>query len=214
MRIFFLLVFCWSCLCADPPKALIFDYGGVVARVERKEILEFLAQSLGVSYRKIKKDFASENLYKALNEPRSFWEKYANKTLSKSWVEEFEAHKRNIVREIPHMRPLLEDLKARGFQLALLSNTNKYRARFVESMGGYNLFDPILLSCYLGVKKPDPEIYKKLLNHLEWPANQCLFIDNKEKNIEAAQKFGIDGIVFESPEQLKEELKKRDISLE
>ena len=210
--ILILVLFCTTLLAATP-KAVVFDYGGVVAKIDRKPTLEFLCKSLGKSYRKIKKDFSSGKLYHAFNQSRDFWEDYANQSLSESWFETLETYKKSMVQEIPGMRDLILQIKEQGIQVALLSNTNAHRARFIESMGGYDLFDPILLSCYLGARKPDPKIYRRLLQSLIWDARDTVFIDNQKSNVEASRKFGIDGIVFESIEQITAELKKRELNL-
>ena len=214
MRAFIFLTLICGVLFADPPKAIVFDYGGVVAKVDRKPTLHFIADSLGKSYRKVKKKFSSQKLYHAFNQPRSFWEEYSGKKLSESWFTELEDHKQHMVREIPGMRDLIVQIKTQGIQVALLSNTNVHRARFIESMGGYDLFDPILLSCHLGVRKPDPKIYRSLLKSLIWDAKDMVFIDNKVSNVTASRKFGIDGITFESVEQIKLELEKRELSFQ
>ncbi|MDN3505622.1 MAG: HAD-IA family hydrolase [Simkaniaceae bacterium] len=211
-KVIFLTLLCFS-LFADPPKAIVFDYGGVVAKVDRKPTLHFIAQSLGKPYRKVKRKFSHEKLYHAFIQPRSFWEEYSGKKLSESWFADLEDHKQHMVREIPGMRELIVKIKSQGIQVVLLSNTNVHRARFIESMGGYDLFDPILLSCYLGVRKPDPKIYQSLLKSLIWDAKDMVFIDNQKSNVKASKKFGIDGIPFESVEQLKLELEKRKVTL-
>ena len=47
-----------------------------------------------------------------------------------------------------------------------------------------------------GVVKPDPEIYKILLNRYDLKAEECVFIDDTEENVIGAEKLGIKGIVF------------------
>ena len=199
-------------LFTNPPKAVVFDYGGVIAKVNRKPVIEFVSTSLNIPYERVKKDFAGEGLYIAFNKPYIYWEQYAQKTLSKEWFEQLEALKREVVKPVPGMNELILSIRSQGIRIALLSNTNKYRARFLESMGSYQQFDPVLLSCYLGVKKPNPEIYKKLLNNLKVDPQDCLFIDNRRQNIEAARKLGIQGIVFRSVTQLKQELPAYEIN--
>ena len=80
-------------------------------------------------------------------------------------------------------------------------------------LGYYDYFHPVLLSFELGCTKPDPKIFDILLQKLQVLPEECLLIDNKPENIEAAQKVGLDGICFTSAEHLVIELKKRDISL-
>lgn len=212
-KLFVLLSICFS-LFSAPPKVVVFDYGGVVANVDRKPLLEYLSQSLEIPYKQVKKDFTSDALYQALPKPLSFWEEYAGKNLSKNWYKDFQQQKLKIVQDIPGVKELIVKLKAQGVQVALLSNTNVARARFIENLGGYDLFDPILLSCHLGIGKPHPKIYDRLLEYIAFKPNECVFIDNKKSNVRAGMKKGIDGIHFQSIDQLKEELRKRELVIE
>jgi len=207
------LTFClFACLhLVATPKVVVFDFGGVVAKVDRSPIVHFLAESFEVSSSKIYKDFSSDRLYQSLDEPLSFWEQYSGKKLGLQWHRELELQKRGVVQKIPGMEELIQDLKERGVQVALLSNTKAIRARFIEREGGYDLFDPILLSCHLGCKKPNLKIYEKLLHSLPYAPEECLFIDNAKKNVKAAKQCGLDGIVFQSVEHLQEKLKKRGL---
>lgn len=214
MRFIILFVLAASAVFAAPPKVIVFDYGGVIARIDRRPVLKYIAESLDKGHRKVKKDFESEKLYHAFTQPKTFWEEYAGKKLPETWFKELESLKKLMVQEVPGMKELLHKIKGQGIQIALLSNTNTQRARFIESMGGYDPFDPILLSCYLGLKKPEPKIYERLLQSLSFKGKDCVFIDNRPCNVEASRKFGIDGIVFRSVDQVKEELKKREITIE
>lgn len=204
--LFFLLT---SCLLVGAPKTIVFDFGGVVANINRRPMLNFISESSGKSYRQVKKDFQSDKLYEALSSPKSFWEEYVGHPLEETWLATLENTKREIIQPISGMQSLIQKLKGKGFQVALLSNTNPKRARFIETMGGYDLFDPILLSCYLDCKKPQPKVYQSLLNHLAADPSDCLFIDDKRGNVEMAKSLGIDSILFESVEQLQAELEKR-----
>lgn len=214
MRIILFLLFC-SSVFAKLPEVVIFDFGGVMGKVDRKPMILFLSESLGIPYEKVKEDFAKEKIYQSFEKSRDFWEKYAQKTmLPDEWYEEFRHMQKVIVRMFPGMKNIVVELKKQGFKVALLSNTNRYRANFIQKMGAYAHFQPVILSCDLGVSKPHPNIYKRVFKLLNTEPNKCLFIDNKKLNIEAGQKFGMDGIVFESPLQLTEELNKRGIKIE
>lgn len=213
MRYLFYLLFFASTLFSEPPKVVVFDFGGVVGNVNRKPMLEFLSDSLGHSMRKLKKDLSNDQLYIALTKSANYWEAYSKNALGDHWSEAFEERKREVVTLNVEVIAIIEALKEQGIQVALLSNTKRNRARFIEKMGHYGLFDPILLSCYLGAKKPERAIYEELIKHLNWEKEECLFIDNSLENVGAARDFGIDSIHFQSAEGLKEELKKRDLEI-
>ena len=63
-----------------------------------------------------------------------------------------------------------------------------------------------ILSYQAKLIKPDPEIYRLLCDRYGLKAKECVFIDDTEKNVLAAQKEGMKGIIFHTLEQTKEEL--------
>ena len=73
---------------------------------------------------------------------------------------------------------------------------------------------PVLLSYEIGVKKPNPEAFKILLQKLQLSASFVIFIDDRIENVEAAKNQGIDAILFVNPSQLKDELEKRGFYLD
>jgi epoxide hydrolase-like predicted phosphatase len=62
-------------------------------------------------------------------------------------------------------------------------------------------FDHMIASCDVKLIKPDPAIYTLALDRLELEAEECVFIDDREVNVNAARKLGINGIVFQSKSQ-------------
>jgi putative hydrolase of the HAD superfamily len=81
--------------------------------------------------------------------------------------------------------------------------TNEYR---FERFGLRQLFQVALSSCYLGLRKPDAEIYRCALDILGRPAERILFIDDRADNAAAAEEAGMKAIVFEGADILRGEL--------
>jgi 2-haloacid dehalogenase len=67
-------------------------------------------------------------------------------------------------------------------------------------------FDGVIVSGLERLVKPDPRIYRVFCERYALAPESCVFIDDSEPNIVAARKFGMKGIVFTSPEQLRAEL--------
>ena len=67
-------------------------------------------------------------------------------------------------------------------------------------------FEGILVSGEEKTRKPFPKIYELTLSKFNLKAGESLFIDDNLRNIQAARKFGIHSIHFQSPEQLNKEL--------
>jgi putative hydrolase of the HAD superfamily len=81
--------------------------------------------------------------------------------------------------------------------------TNEYRFR---QFGLRKYFKVALSSCYLGLRKPDPAIYKRALDILGRPPERILFIDDREENVAGALAAGIKGLRFDGAEGLRREL--------
>jgi putative hydrolase of the HAD superfamily len=67
-------------------------------------------------------------------------------------------------------------------------------------------FDIFLGSCYLGVRKPNAEIYRLALKITQRAPAECIMIDDRELNLECARELGINTILYQSLDPLKDEL--------
>ncbi len=197
-------------------RVVVFDFGDVIAtKFDRKSVVQFLRDSHQLSEEEFKK--ASQKKKKALKKGLSeeqFWIRYALKKkidLPSHWSLSFKKVMKNAMKVNPEMYALIDELKKKQIPVALFSNVDGHLAQLLKEFGFYDPFDPCVLSCEIKVKKPDPEAYKHLLQRLDFPAETIVFIDDKRENIEAARELGIDGIRFESAEQIRKELTKRKL---
>ena len=69
-------------------------------------------------------------------------------------------------------------------------------------------FNAVIVSCDVGIRKPNPKIYKLVLKKLKLPAKNTVFIDNQKWNIKPAKKLGMNTILFKNNKQTLKELKK------
>jgi 2-haloacid dehalogenase len=107
---------------------------------------------------------------------------------------------------------ILHQLKEKNTRLYGLSNWSVetfYRIRPEHDFLSW--FDGIVLSGEVGYAKPDPAIYRILLQEVNEPAHMCMFIDDSEANIVAAAEMGFMAIHFDSPQQLRTELSARGV---
>jgi putative hydrolase of the HAD superfamily len=103
---------------------------------------------------------------------------------------------------------ILEELAASDkCLLGALNNeareSNEYR---FDHFGLRRLFKVALSSCYLGLRKPEPAIYRRALEILGRSAERVLFIDDREENVAGAITAGMKAIRFEGAEALRREL--------
>ena len=88
---------------------------------------------------------------------------------------------------------LIRELKEKGYNIYLLSNMNEYTYDFVKRSGLFDIVDGYVLSYQEHQIKPYISIYNTLLNRYKLIPNECIFIDDNEKNIETAINLGMAG---------------------
>lgn len=91
---------------------------------------------------------------------------------------------------------MLEDLKSKNVLLGMITNGyGQFQMDNIKALGIERYFDVILVSEWEGIKKPDPEIFKKALEKLDVPPEQSIFVGDHPKNdVKAAQSIGMKGI--------------------
>jgi putative hydrolase of the HAD superfamily len=99
----------------------------------------------------------------------------------------------------------------RRFKIGLLSNATPYLEVLIEQYELTDLFDVIVNSALVGLRKPDPEIYRLTLARLKLEPQQCLFVDDKERNTEVAQALGMEAVAFRSAADLERQLRGRHV---
>lgn len=94
-------------------------------------------------------------------------------------------------RHSPDMTALVRRAKERGIRTGLLSNSwgNDYPEHLFDGM-----FDVLVISGEVGMRKPDPEIYRFTLDRMGLPADECVFVDDLLPNVHAARALGMVGV--------------------
>jgi len=102
---------------------------------------------------------------------------------------------------------LLGEVKAAGMPCYALSNMEPdafllRRARFAFM----DLFDAHVISGFEGVAKPDPAIFRILLDRYGLRADRSVFIDDQARNVAAARELGLVALQFSTPDRLRRDL--------
>ena len=103
---------------------------------------------------------------------------------------------------------ILEEL-ARSRRVKLFALTNWSAETFPYALKTFPFlteFEGIVVSGVEKLIKPNPELYQILLRRYHLNAKQCIFIDDLERNVEAARALGFSGLVFTSPDGLRRQL--------
>ncbi len=103
----------------------------------------------------------------------------------------------------------LKDLKERGYRLLYLSNYSRYvMAKNPEVLDFLPLLEGGVFSCDVKLIKPQREIYECLAKKFHLNPSECVFLDDIERNIQAARDFGFHAIQFVYFQQAKSDLDK------
>ena len=104
------------------------------------------------------------------------------------------------------MYKLVKELEKKGYKICLLSNTYKPFYMYVRLLGKYRVFKNRVVSCNVGLAKPDRRIFELALKKIGLKADDVVLVDDKKRNTDAAEAIGIKGIVFKDEAQLRKDL--------
>lgn len=198
-------------------RNMIFDFGNVLARFEPREMAAQFADSPD------EVDLLTDIVF-----DRVYWDKSDAGTITdeetkgavcarlpenlhKAACAVYDAWP-TLLPPIEGMTELVKDLKARGYKLYLLSNiSNKFADEYHTVPWLAELFaqfDGLVFSAPIGLTKPHREIFEHLLTKFSLNADECVFIDDSQKNIDGCENVGIHGVLFDgSAAQLRKKLK-------
>ncbi|MFH1642400.1 MAG: HAD family phosphatase [Nanoarchaeota archaeon] len=185
-------------------KAVIFDYGGVIVKNTNDQIMDDISEAFKTDKIKVVnavKIFLTQYQTGKITTPQ-FWHKLSaklNKPVPKNyqklWIKSYTPQNRindQIVNKI-------KNLRSAGYKIACLSNTIKLHTLIEQN--NYHLFDVKVLSCNIGLVKPDPKIYKAVVKKLKLKPSECIYIDDTKEFLKPAKKLGMGTIYFQNEKQ-------------
>ena len=194
-------------------RAIIFDIGRVLVQVDVSRPMSGLAQGIALSPADIWSAITNDPRWPDWQEgrisPRD-WHLHLTKRLGGSLTfEQFTAVWNRAIDPVPILESDLFERLSKRYRLALLSNTDPIHVAHLESTYGFFRHFPKparIYSCVVGASKPNPLIYREALRASKARAEEAVYIDDIPSYVEAAQRLGITGITFQSPEQLDREM--------
>ena len=107
-----------------------------------------------------------------------------------------------------YARAWIRELKSKGYGVYILSNYGRWTYQnTTEALSFLEDVDGAVFSYQVHQMKPEPEIYQTLLTKYGLKAEECVFLDDRQVNIDGAKAQGMEGIVFTSYEEAVERLK-------
>jgi epoxide hydrolase-like predicted phosphatase len=101
---------------------------------------------------------------------------------------------------------IARQLKKQGYKIAILSDQWHLSKDVLIPKKDQKLFDEVIISCDMGMRKPNIDIYELVLKKLNINPEESIFIDNQEWNLIPAHKMGIKTILFIDNKKTKEQL--------
>jgi putative hydrolase of the HAD superfamily len=193
-------------------RAIIFDIGRVLIRVDMSRAMAGLASGLALTPQEVLSAIEKDPHWLDWQEGRISphdWHIHLTKRLRIALTFEQFCEVWNLALDPNpiHSESFLEKL-SRNYRLALLSNTDPIHMSHAEARFPFFRFFPNRIYSYrVGASKPDPVIYGEALRACKVQAAQAVYVDDVAAYAEAARRLGMTGIVFRSPEQLQADLR-------
>lgn len=195
-------------------STIIFDLGGVLFTNGTKKLIDFVATEYSIDKEKVKAVMDGEigrKYREAKVDRHTFWEHFLKELhiqadpdfLEEQWVMGFEL--------IEDTRDIVHDLSEKYVIYFLSDNVRTRVERMHERYGFLDWFEGGIFSHEAGMKKPHPQLYKMILEKAGVLAGEAIFIDDKPECLEPAIELGMTGILFESPQQLRQTLEELSI---
>jgi len=203
-------------------KGIIFDLGGVVVDWNNDITYRHIDEKYGIPAGDFKAEAEkgmprvqtgeiSEEAW--MNETFRHFGKFPSDAWE-AWGSTFEVARYNT-----DAVALIGRLRKRGYRVAALSNLEPSRADWLRRHDIDSIFDVVIFSCDVGVRKPDLNpgssdgitVYGLTLRRLGLRPEDCVFIDDNQNCVAAAEQAGINGIQFRNVKELECELVKAGV---
>ena len=184
-------------------KNIVFDMGGVIITLERAEAVRRFKEAGLEAAEKLLDPYHQKGIFLELEDGKLSREEFyeavrkeagtyiSDEAIDYGWI--------GFLKDVPESKlKMLEDLRKKGYNLYLLSNTNPIVMSWVlspafsqQGKGIDQYFDKLYLSYQIGYTKPDPRIYEFMLNDSGMIPEETLFIDDGIANVEAGNALGM-----------------------
>lgn len=197
-------------------KSVIFDLGNVLVNFDATKAAKRFSKDCKVPVKKVWDHFFTDPTEKSYTRGeiscQEFYKHAKNALDIPVDFETFKYYWNDIFWENKGMDALLGKLKKK-YPLYLISNTNKMHFDYL--LGKFKVlrhFKKTFPSHEVGHRKPEPQIYKKVLKKIKLKPRETVFVDDVQKFVDGARAVGMHAIQFKNRQQLVRELKKMGIT--
>lgn len=196
----------------SPISTLFWDVGGVLLtnawdRKQREATLEHFSLD--------EEEFSDrhEMVVSSFERGKIGLEEYLDRTIfyraRRFSREEFKNYMLSLSQPLPGVLDFAKELTQSGrYLMGTINNEsrdlNLYR---IEKFGMRAIFSVFVSSCFVGLRKPEPDIYRVAIEITQKNPGECCFIDDRALNLEAAKRLGMHTIEMDEIDQLQRDLK-------
>ena len=194
-------------------KNIIFDMGNVLLDYDPQAAMEELEILPDAQPIKMKELFGGNEWVQL--DLGNITEDEAYESIKQRIPEEYHADLRRCIdgwdicmKPLEGAKEFCKKVKADGYGVYVLSNAHKSFYRYFPRYFDLEFFDGVVVSADVHIVKPDVRIYEHILEKYNLKAEECLFIDDRQDNVEGAVKAGMQAFRFKNDfEELKQHLK-------
>ncbi|WP_369309587.1 glucose-1-phosphatase [Providencia rettgeri] len=199
----------------------IFDMGNVIIDIDFNRVFDKWSELSGTPSEEIKSRFTFGNIFQLHECGKISDIEFAELLCEEMGItlsfEDFaEGWHAIFISLRPEVIDIMERLREQGHRVVVLSNTNRlhldYWPEHYPEIAASSDF--LYLSQDLGMRKPDPEIFKYVLQSEEFDAADAIFFDDVEENVKAAEALGIKSVHVLSKDTVPEYFRTYDFSAE
>ncbi len=183
-------------------KNIVFDMGNVVLSYNPQYIIEHFTQDKSIQEKLIHTIFQS--LEWLMLDKGTITKKEACEIMKNRVENSLHPLVEQVMNEwylhMPQFKEVIQlskELKEKGYNLYLLSNTSLSFYEYYQNVEAFHYFNDVYVSAEHLLIKPDVAIFKDFCNTFNLNSTECLFIDDRQENINSALSIGMKGVCFD-----------------
>lgn len=174
-------------------KAVIFDIGGVLLTLGEWTYRKEVAQLLGHEELPARYTEQMEPLQRGEIDEEALFVSIAGRPVN---MLDLDDSFRRYFKPIEPMLAFAAELREMGIRTAILSNTQASHVRIMRGMNFLGGFEPVVMSCEAGVRKPEARAYQYVLDRLGCSAREVAYVDDLAPFVEAGRQVGLQALQF------------------
>ncbi|MHA1933335.1 MAG: HAD family hydrolase [Promethearchaeota archaeon] len=190
-------------------KGVVFDLGGVLLDNPASNMRSYISKSLNLSEDEFiqRSSLPILDFQKGLISEQEFWGKITRGAVLQEKLPEslWKDAIKSAFSPKQKMLSLVEELKDNGLKTGILSNTEIPVVDYLKERN-FVTFDVMIFSCLEKSRKPEREIYLLTIDRFGMKPEELVFIDDALENVLAGQSIGLNGILFNSSDQVRDDL--------